>query len=75
MAPSIPKPPCAPSLSEETAESVRQCAKDKASPVSALSSTSQPLSSHLPCTDILDLSSTVEDDSDDELPTFDLFSL
>ena len=36
----------------------------------------QPLSFHLPCTDILEVDTfnTVQDDSDDELHTFDVFS-
>lgn len=74
MAPSIPKPPCTPSFNEETAKGARQCIKENDSPVTALRSTAQPLSSHLPCTDMLDLNGSVEDDSDDELPTFDVCS-
>ena len=44
--------------------------------MSALCGTTQPLSFHLLCTDILEVNtfSTVQDDSDDELPTFDVFS-
>lgn len=76
MAPSIPKPPRTPSFNEETAKGVhvRQCVKENDSPVTALRSTAQPLSSRLPCTDTLDLNGSVEDDSDDELPTFDVCS-
>lgn len=72
-APTIPKDLCAPFLNEETANGERQCTKDD-SRVSALLGTTQPLSFHLPCTDILDVDSSVQDDSDDELPTFDVFS-
>ena len=73
LAPCIPKYPYHPSLNEETANGERQCTKDD-SRVSALDGTTQPLSFHLPCTDILDVDTTVQDDSDDELPTFDVFS-
>ena len=74
LAPSIPKPPCAPSLNAETGKDVRQCTTENNSPLTALGGTAQSLSSHLPCTDILGLNGTVQDDGDDELPTFDVFS-
>ena len=70
----IPKPSCAPSLNEETTKGVTQCVEEDDSPVSALRSTAQPLSSHVHCTDILDSNDIMEDDGDDELPTFDVFS-
>ncbi|XP_020622992.1 uncharacterized protein LOC110060547 [Orbicella faveolata] len=73
LAPSIPKYPCGPSMNEITANGERRCTKDD-SQVSAPRGTTQPLSFHLPCTDILDLDSTLQDDTDDELPTFDVFS-
>lgn len=55
-------------------QKVQDSASKKTSPVTALRNTAQPLSSHLPCTDMLDLNGSVEDDSDDELPTFDVCS-
>jgi len=73
LAPSIPNYPCAPSMNEVMANGERQCPKDD-SQVSALRGTTQRLSFHLPCSDILDLDSTLQDDTDDELPTFDVFS-
>ena len=62
-------------MNEESASGERACTKDD-SQVSALCGTTRPLSFHQPCTDILDVDtcSTVQDDSDDELPTFDVFS-
>ena len=73
LAPSVPKYPSAPSMNEETENGEGQCTKDD-NQVSALRGAIQPLSFHLPCEDILDVDSTVQDDSDDEVPTFDVFS-
>jgi len=72
LAPSIPKYPCAPSWNEETASGERQCTEED-SRVPALRSATQPSPSHLPGTDILGVDSTVQEDGDDELPTFDVF--
>lgn len=60
-------------MNEVMANGERQCTKDD-SQVSALRDTTQRLPFHLPCSDILDLDSTLQDDTDDELPTFDVFS-
>ena len=51
-------------MNEETANGERQCPNGK----------TQLLSFHLPCTDTLDVDSTVQDGSGDEFPTFDVFS-
>lgn len=72
LAPSTPKYPSATSWNEETASGERQCTQDD-SRVPALCSATQPSPSHLPGTDILGLDSTVQEDGDDELPTFDVF--
>lgn len=39
----------------------------------ALRSATQPSPSHLPGTDIMGADSSVQEDGDDELPTFDVF--
>jgi len=72
LAPSIPKYPCAPSWNEETASGERQCSEED-SRVPTLRRATQPSPSHLPSTDILGVDSTVREDGDDELPTFDVF--
>ncbi|KAJ7369746.1 Protein zgrf1 [Desmophyllum pertusum] len=70
-APSISKPVSAPALSKETETNATQCTPEIGSLVSTNSVSLLP--SQAPCSDILE-NGTTEDDSDDELPTFDIFS-
>jgi len=60
-------------MNEETANGEGQGTKDD-SQVSAPRGARHLLSSHQPCTDILHVDSPGQDDTDDELPTFDVFS-
>ena len=63
-------------MNEETANGEGgegQCTKDDIQVLTHCGAI-QPLSFHQPWTDILDVDSTVQDDTDNELPTFDVFS-
>ncbi|KAL9961786.1 hypothetical protein ACROYT_G030806 [Oculina patagonica] len=68
-APSLSKTQSSPTLNEETVKDTEECIEENDSSVPA---STAPL---LPCqADILSTSSAVEDDSDGELPSFDIFS-
>lgn len=70
LAPSLSKTQSPHTLNEETEKDTSMCTDDKDN--SAL--TAPLLPSQAPCTDIWDTSSAVNDDSDGELPSFDIFS-